>query len=76
MKDGGLMLWNAGAMCEMFKTSWQTGKLRMKDDVENHFKGPIIFIGAMVEYHPIFSERSIKNSSIWQEGITWYLSGL
>ena len=26
-------------ICEMFKTSWQKGKLRMKDDLENHSKG-------------------------------------
>ena len=35
MKDGGLLLWNAIAVREMSKTSWQTGKLRMKDDLEN-----------------------------------------
>ena len=27
------------AICEMSETSWQTGKLRMKDDLENHSKG-------------------------------------
>ena len=27
--------WNATAICEMSKTSWQTGKLRMKEDLEN-----------------------------------------
>ena len=31
-KGGGLTLWNAVAVCEMSKTFWQTGKLRMKDD--------------------------------------------
>ena len=35
MKDGGLILWNGIAICEMSKTSWLTGKLRMKDDLEN-----------------------------------------
>ena len=39
MKGGGLTLWNAVAICEMFKTSWQTGKRRVKDDLENHSKG-------------------------------------
>ena len=28
-------------------------KLRMKDALENHSKGPIVPFGAMVEYHPI-----------------------
>ena len=39
MKNGALILWDAIAVCEMFKTSWQTGKLRMKVDLENHSKG-------------------------------------
>ena len=38
MSNGGLILWNAIAVCEMFKTSWQTGKLHTKDDSENHLK--------------------------------------
>ena len=25
------------AICAMFKTSWQTGKQRVKGDLENHF---------------------------------------
>ena len=29
MKSGGLMLWNAIALCKMSKTSWQTGNLKM-----------------------------------------------
>ena len=37
-KNGGLILWNAVAICDMFKTSWQTGKHRMKGDLENHLK--------------------------------------
>ena len=45
MKDGGLVLWNAIAICETSKTSWQMGKLRMEDDLENYFKGPVSFLG-------------------------------
>ena len=30
-------------------------KLRMKDDLENHLKGPINRSGAIVEYHPILA---------------------
>ena len=33
MKNGGLILWNAIDICEMSKTSWQKGKLLMKDDL-------------------------------------------
>ena len=39
MKGGGLILRSAAATCEMFKTSWQMEKHRMKDDLENHSKG-------------------------------------
>ena len=38
MKNGGQISWNAVAICEMSKTSWQTGKLHMKEDSENHSK--------------------------------------
>ena len=38
MKNGGLILWNATAIREMSKTSWQMGKLLMKVDSENHSK--------------------------------------
>ena len=39
MKGGGLILWNAIAIYEMTKSSWQTGKRSTKDDLENHLKG-------------------------------------
>ena len=35
MISGGQILWNAIATCEMFKTSWQPGKLRMNEDLGN-----------------------------------------
>ena len=44
MKNGGLILWNAIAICEMFKTSWQTTKPMWKATFE-----------AMVESHSISS---------------------
>ena len=40
-KNGGLILWNAIAICEMFKTSWQTGKTLAKGDSENHLKAQL-----------------------------------
>ena len=45
----GMLLLSA----KMFKTSWQMGKLPVKDDSENHSKGAIFPFGVMVEYHPI-----------------------
>ena len=38
MKNGGLILWSAIAVCEMSKTSWQMGKLPVKGDSENHLE--------------------------------------
>ena len=38
MKSGGQILWNAIAICEISKTSWQTGKLRTNEDSGNHSK--------------------------------------
>ena len=36
MKNGGLILWNAIAICDMSKTSWRMEKLPSKGDSENH----------------------------------------
>ena len=38
MKNGWLIPWNAIAVCEMFKTSWQMGRHLMKGASENHLK--------------------------------------
>ena len=53
MKNGGLILWNAFAICETLKTSWRMGKLSTKDDSEDHSSDRSCHLGAMVEYHPI-----------------------
>ena len=38
MKSGGQIPWNTFVICEMSKTSWQTGKQCTKDDLKNHSK--------------------------------------
>ena len=60
MKSGSQIQWNAIATCEMFKTSWQTGKTRYERRFRESFKGPLqpfkgptIHFGALIEYHPI-----------------------
>ena len=68
MKSGGQIPWNAIAFCEMSKTSWQTGKLFMNENLEESFKGPIIPFGALVSQLP--RERQTENSSTRKEGIT------
>ena len=40
MKNGGLILWNAIAVCEMSKTSWQMGNHLANGDLDNHFRRP------------------------------------
>ena len=49
MKGCGLPLWNATAICEMSKTSWQTGKTPYERRFGEPFKGPKIHFGAVVE---------------------------
>ena len=53
MKIGGQIPWNVTPICEMLQISYLMGKPRMRDDSENHLKGPIIPFGSLVEYHPI-----------------------
>ena len=53
MQNGGLILWNAVAIQEMFKIPWHMGDHLVRDDSENHFEGPVIPFGATVDYHPI-----------------------
>ena len=50
----------------MSKTSWQTRKLQMKGDLENHLKALWFFLNNGW-IPPDFSTRSIKTSSIWHE---------
>ena len=69
MTSGCQILWNAVAICEISKTSWQTGKLRMNEDLGNLAKGPIIPFEALVEYLPKFRERQSWNSSIRRESV-------
>ena len=44
MRNDGLTLWNAIAIFEMFKTSWQMGKHLTRDDSENQKKVRIRFL--------------------------------
>ena len=54
MKNIGLILWNAMAICEVFKTTpgrWE--KTPCERRIGEPFKSPVIPFGAMVEYYPI-----------------------
>ena len=52
MKVGGQILWNVTPICETSQIYYLMGRRRMKDVLGNHFKGPIIPFGSLVEYHP------------------------
>ena len=61
MKNGGLILWSAVAVCEMFKTSWQMDKQTPYERrFGEPFKGPIVLFVALVEYHPIPTRDSSR----------------
>ena len=49
MNIGGQIPWNVTPICEMFKISYLVGRRPMKDVLGNHFKGPIIPFGSLVE---------------------------
>ena len=53
MKIGGQILWNVTPICETSQIYYLMGRRPMEDVLENHFKGPIIPFGSVVEYHPI-----------------------
>ena len=73
MKNGVLISWTAPAICEMFKTSWQMGKLAMKEDSENHSKtNNSIWFDNQIS--PNFSQRLVKTSPVWQESFTRNIS--
>ena len=60
MKNGGLVQWFVAAICEVFKTSGQMGKHRLKGDSENNFEGPVIPFGSMVEYYLISARDQLR----------------
>ena len=73
MTNGGLIPWNAFLICEMSKTSWQKGKLRMDDNLENHSKGQLSFLEQFVNIIRFQCEINQDSINLARE-YTWYLS--
>ena len=72
--SGGQFLWNAIAICDMSKTSWKKGKLRMKEDLVN-LQRTICSIWCTGGIPPKFPrERSSEKSSIRKESVRRNLS--
>ena len=44
MKSGGQIPWNGITICRMSKTSWQTGNLKMNEDLVNHSKDQLYYL--------------------------------
>ena len=53
MKIGGQIPWNVTHICETSQISYLMGRRPVKDVLGNHFEGPTIPFGSLVEYHPI-----------------------
>ena len=53
MKHGGWIPRNVIPICETFNISCLMGKIHTRDVLGNHFKGPIIPFGSLVEYYLI-----------------------
>ena len=53
MKIGGQILWNVTPICETSQIYYLMGRRPLNDVLGNHFKGPIIPFGSLVEYYPI-----------------------
>ena len=53
MKVGGQILWNVTPICETSQIYYLMGRRLTKDVLGNHFEGPFIPFGSLVEYHPI-----------------------
>ena len=60
MKNGGLILWNAIAICEMSKTSWAGVKTPYESRFGEPCKGPVIPCGAMVGCYPISAREQSR----------------
>ena len=52
MKVGGQILWNVTLICETSQIYYLKERRHVKDVLGNLFKGPIIPLGSLVEYHP------------------------
>ena len=69
-----LILWSAIAICEMFNISWHMGENLMRDDSENHFEGPIIPFGAMVDIIRFLRKKSQGSTNLVRKSCQEYPS--
>ena len=68
MIRSGQIPWNAIAICEMSKISWQTEKLRMNEDLVNHLKDQPFHLVHSGGISPKLRERERVKARIHQFG--------
>ena len=71
MKVGGQIPWNATPICEMLQISDLMGNPRNERRFGQPFKGPIMPVGSLVEYHPITAKDQSRIHQFWKESLTW-----
>ena len=67
MENGGLILWNAVAICETSKTSWQMGKLLMKSSRRIIERTSDSFLGQRLNVIRFLQETSNLARKFYQE---------
>ena len=66
MNNGGQILWNAIAICGMSKTSWQTGKRRTNDDLDQFNKEELDAVGELSKVcSQVVSKKLVRGASRW-----------
>ena len=82
MKNGGLIPWNAIAICEISKTSWQKGKTPYERWFGEPCKGPVIpFLGnswISSDFYEVFQIRGkdSRSSLHWKKNLLRDICGL
>ena len=71
MKIGGQILWNVTPNLNNVTDLLPDGKTPYERRFGQPFKGPIIPLVSLVEYHPEIAKDQSKNPSIWKESLTW-----
>ena len=75
LKSGGKIPWNGITICRMTRTSWQTGNLKMSEDLVNRSKDQLYHLTHWLDISQNSErERQSTNSSICKEIVTKNLS--
>ena len=72
--NGGLIPWNALAICEMSKTSWQMGKLLTQGDSENHAKAQWFLLVQWLNIIRFLPETSQRSTNVVRKCYQEYAS--